>query len=101
MNNFEYPNGPISPEQEELAQFASELFARVVRASQGKATYPLSATPLESGGVVVAQRVRGGGRIFVAPERTVLFVGSQLGTQQALDAFEAGRRTPIESFGPA
>lgn len=97
---MQYPGGRLTSEQEGLAQFGGELFDRLSRKIPSAGRYPLAATSLDSGGVVVAQSVRGGGRIFVAPDKSVLFVSSEVGTQSALEVFRNGRRTPVESFGP-
>jgi hypothetical protein len=41
---------------------------------------------------------RGGGKIYVAPDETVLFVASALDFEAGLAAFREGRRTPSEAF---
>lgn len=89
----------LTPEQEELAAFGKQLFERLGKSLPGLASHSTTATVLASGEVVVAQSVRGGGRIIIAPDKTVLFVGSATGTQAALAAFRDGKRTPLESFG--
>ena len=49
-------------------------------------------------GICVMHDVRGGGKIYVAPDLSVLFVASALDFQKGLEAFLAGRRTPLEKF---
>ena len=49
-------------------------------------------------GICVMHDVRGGGKIYVAPDLSVLFVASTLDFQKGLEAFVAGRRTPLEKF---
>ncbi|MDN4641803.1 hypothetical protein QCD70_16255 [Agreia sp. PsM10] len=49
-------------------------------------------------GICMMHTVRGGGKIYVAPDLSVLFVASALDFQQGLEAFLAGRRTPLEKF---
>ena len=59
----------------------------------------LSTIPLEAdAGVCVVHTARGGGKIYVAPDETVLFVGSSLDFDAGLAAFLAGTRTPPEKF---
>lgn len=54
----------------------------------------------EDHAVVVAHGVRGGGRIYVASDETVLFAGSGAPPHEALAMFRSGRRTPPEQFRP-
>lgn len=42
--------------------------------------------------------VRGGGKIYVAPDESVLFVGSAVDFEAGLGAFRDGVRTPLEKF---
>ncbi|MFG6444965.1 hypothetical protein ACFXP7_06495 [Microbacterium sp. P06] len=51
-------------------------------------------------GVCVFHRVRGGGKIYIAPDESALFVASILDFQKGLALFLAGTRTPPESFRP-
>jgi hypothetical protein len=61
----------------------------------------LSTIVLDGGaGVCVVHTVRGGGSIYVAPDETVLFVGSAMDFETGLRAFLAGTRTPPEKFAP-
>jgi hypothetical protein len=54
---------------------------------------------LEDGaGICVMHAVRGGGKIYVAPDETALFVASAMDFEQGLAAFLAGTRTPPEKF---
>ena len=52
----------------------------------------------DGAGVCLAHAVRGGGKIYVAPDLAVLFVGSALDFEKGLAAFLAGQRTPLEKF---
>jgi hypothetical protein len=52
----------------------------------------------DGAGVCLVHAVRGGGTIYVAPDLSVLFVGSALDFQQGLAEFLAGRRTPLQKF---
>ncbi|MFI5530035.1 hypothetical protein ACIA8O_15975 [Kitasatospora sp. NPDC051853] len=45
-------------------------------------------------GVCVVQAGRGGGKVYVAPDRTVLFVSSGMDFDTGLAAFLGGARTP-------
>lgn len=49
-------------------------------------------------GVCLVHAVRGGGKIYVAPDESVLFVGSAVDFDAGLGAFRDGVRTPIEKF---
>lgn len=50
--------------------------------------------------VVVSHAVRGGGRIYVAADESVLFAGSGAPPHEAIEVFRSGRRTPPEHFRP-
>ena len=52
----------------------------------------------DGAGICLLHTVRGGGKIYVAPDLSVLFVASVLDFQKGLEAFLAGRRTPLEKF---
>jgi hypothetical protein len=59
----------------------------------------LETVVLEDGaGICMMHAVRGGGKIYVAPDLSVLFVASALDFEQGLETFLAGRRTPLEKF---
>jgi hypothetical protein len=49
-------------------------------------------------GICMMHAVRGGGKIYVAPDLSVLFVASVLDYEQGLEAFLTGHRTPLEKF---
>lgn len=49
-------------------------------------------------GVCLVHAARGGGKIYVAPDETVLFVGSAVDFEAGLGAFRDGVRTPLEKF---
>jgi hypothetical protein len=62
----------------------------------------LNLVPLPDGlGVCLVDASRGGGKIYVAPDETVLFVASALNFEAGLAAFREGRRTPPEAFDPS
>jgi hypothetical protein len=62
----------------------------------------LKLIPLSEGlGVCLVDTSRGGGKIYVAPDETVLFVASALDFEAGLAAFREGRRTPREAFDPS
>ncbi|MBZ4488013.1 hypothetical protein LQ938_11970 [Microbacterium sp. cx-55] len=74
-----------------LSAVAEELFAQLAPDAE------LRTIPLEDGaGVCVVHTVRGGGKIYVAPDESVLFVGSAMDFDAGLAAFRAGTRTPPE-----
>jgi hypothetical protein len=61
----------------------------------------LRTIPLDGGaGVCVVHTARGGGKIYVAPDETALFVGSAMDFDAGLAAFLSGTRTPPEKFSP-
>ncbi|MFJ8746153.1 hypothetical protein ACIRL2_43195 [Embleya sp. NPDC127516] len=49
-------------------------------------------------GVCLVHAVRGGGKIYVAPDESALFAGSAVDFETGLDAFRDGARTPLEKF---
>ncbi|MER5502827.1 hypothetical protein ABT096_37385 [Streptomyces sp. NPDC002561] len=49
-------------------------------------------------GVCLVHAARGGGKIYVAPDETALFVGSAVNFEAGLKAFRDGVRTPLEKF---
>lgn len=84
-------NAPIKPEADsrpdpELVAVAEELFARM---PGGEA--PLSSRELREGlGVLVSRQSRGGGKLFVAPDRTLMFSPSAESVEQGFERFRAG-----------
>ncbi|CAL9648577.1 hypothetical protein SUDANB96_06586 [Streptomyces sp. enrichment culture] len=52
----------------------------------------------DGAGVCVVQAGRGGGKVYVAPDRTVMFVPSGMHFYAELAAFLAGARTPGRGF---
>lgn len=50
-------------------------------------------------GVCLVHAVRGGGKIYVAPDESALFAGSAVDFDTGLDAFRDGARTPLGTFG--
>ena len=76
-----------------LADVAARYFAQLAPEAE------LRSISLENGaGVCVVHTARGGGKIYVAPDESVLFVGSALDFDAGLAAFLAGTRTPPEKF---
>jgi hypothetical protein len=62
----------------------------------------LNVVTLEDGaGVCVVHAVRGGGKVYVAPDETVLFAGSSVGFDAGLGAFLDGARTSRDGVRPA
>jgi len=49
--------------------------------------------------VIVRSATREGGSILVGADLTVLYYGKYLSDQRAIEAFDAGRRTPLKKFG--
>ncbi|MGW1191192.1 hypothetical protein [Streptomyces sp. NPDC002559] len=87
----------LTPRQQRLADLGRTLMRRMAGADA-----PLAVTPLpEDDAVLVAHTVRGGGRVYVAADETVLFAGSAAPPHEAIEVFRSGRRTPPEHFRPA
>ncbi|THA73054.1 hypothetical protein E6R60_25705 [Streptomyces sp. A0642] len=85
---------PPTPEQDRLIAFGEALYRRLSPdAALGHVLLP------EDDAVAVVHRVRGGGTILVAADRSVLFSGSAQDLGVALAAFRAGGRTPVERWG--
>ncbi len=83
----------VSPDDARLAAVAERYFAQLT------ADAHLRTIVLDNGaGVCVLHTARGGGKIYVAPDESVLFVGSALDFDAGLAAFLAGTRTPPEKF---
>ncbi|MGN9790592.1 hypothetical protein ACTMTU_05730 [Streptomyces sp. OZ13] len=62
----------------------------------------LNVVELEDGaGVCVVHAVRGGGKVYVAPDGTVLFTGSSVTFDAGLGAFLDGARTARDGARPA
>ncbi|WP_395245807.1 T6SS immunity protein Tdi1 domain-containing protein [Agromyces sp. MMS24-K17] len=79
--------------RDRLVEVGRELFARLTQDPQ------LTIIDLPDGlGVCLVHAVRGGGKIYVAPDETVLFVGSAVDYEAGLGAFRDGVRTPREKF---
>ena len=87
-------SAPAVPDQSRLVEVGRSLFAKL-------ADNPtLNVIELPDGlGVCVVHAVRGGGKIYVAPDETVLFAGSAVDLEAGLGAFRDGVRTPLEKFG--
>ncbi|WP_098023500.1 hypothetical protein [Streptomyces sp. st115] len=95
------PDADLSPRQRELAAFGRSLFARL--AATASAVFDDANTavvPLDDGAVAVARQIRGGGKIYVAADRAVYYVGSAVDFATGLREFRAGARTAHERFLP-
>ncbi|CAM3248115.1 hypothetical protein STSO111631_09620 [Stackebrandtia soli] len=51
-------------------------------------------------GVCVLHTVRGGGKVYVAPDGSALFASSAMDFDAGLSVFRSGQRTPPEKLGP-
>ncbi|MFB7852711.1 MULTISPECIES: hypothetical protein [unclassified Streptomyces] len=93
----EAADAALTPRQQRLAGLGRTLMRRMAGADA-----PLAVTALpEDDAVLVAHTVRGGGRVYVAADETVLFAGSAAPPHEAIEVFRSGRRTPSEHFRPA
>ncbi|MFF4084762.1 hypothetical protein ACFYZN_35990 [Streptomyces sp. NPDC001777] len=93
----EAADAALTPRQRRLAGLGRTLMRRMAGAD-----VPLAVTALpEDDAVLVAHTVRGGGRVYVAADETVLFAGSAAPPHEAIEVFRSGRRTPLEHFRPA
>ncbi|MEU9605671.1 hypothetical protein [Streptomyces sp. NPDC048057] len=78
-----------TPDENRLVAVGRALFARFADAPA------LDVVDLPGGlGVCLVHAVRGGGKIYVAPDETALFVGSAVSFDTGLEAFRSGARTP-------
>ncbi|MFJ5834612.1 hypothetical protein [Streptomyces sp. NPDC093089] len=87
-------SAPITsdPDENRLVAVGRALFATL-------ADDPvLSFVELPDGlGVCLVHAARGGGKIYVAPDETALFVGSAVDFEAGLEAFWGCVRTPLET----
>ncbi|MER7173275.1 hypothetical protein [Streptomyces mesophilus] len=75
-----------------------EHLARVGIAFLGAPTQGAEPNVIEladGAGVCVVQRGRGGGKVYVAPDETLLFVPSAMDFDTGLAVFLDGARTPV------
>ncbi|MGI9821833.1 T6SS immunity protein Tdi1 domain-containing protein [Agromyces sp. Marseille-Q5079] len=80
-------------DQDRLVSVGLALFAKLTDATN------LTVIHLPDGlGVCIVHAVRGGGKIYVAPDESALFVGSSVDYEAGLGAFRDGVRTPLEKF---
>lgn len=85
---------PPSPAQQRLIDVGMAYWRRMVSEDA-----PLGVELLpEDDAVVVSHAVRGGGRIYVATDESVLFAGSAASPHESIEMFRSGRRTPPEQF---
>lgn len=95
-----YPEGTLSAAEQEAADYGAALLCRLARSTSSAVDVELSAIPLGDGDVVVVERIKGGAQLYVATDRSVLYVGSGVSERRADAMFVKGRRTPLSSFGP-
>ncbi|OHU31699.1 hypothetical protein BKG76_00350 [Mycobacteroides franklinii] len=53
---------------------------------------------VRDGIICVSSDIRGVGSALIGPDLLALFFASDVSPDQALEAWESGRRTPLESF---
>lgn len=87
----------LSEAQHRLARHGASLFHSLAAKSGQALDDPLSIIPFD-GGVAVVRALRGGGKIFVADDGSVMYRASSYTFERALEEFRAGERTPPESF---
>jgi hypothetical protein len=91
--NDERKRNVHSEDEQRLTALGHRYFAQLAPDAE------LRTIPLENGaGVCVVHTARGGGKIYVAPDESVLFVGSAMDFDAGLAAFLSGTRTPPEKF---
>jgi hypothetical protein len=87
------PPPPVADPYDRLVEVGRELMAQLTDSAA------ITVSPLpDSLGVRVVHAVRGGAAIYVAPDESVLFTGSAVSPDVALEAFRTGARTPKEKF---
>lgn len=86
-----------TPQEDSLSEVGRRLFTSLAAKSGQTLDDPLNVVPFD-GGVAVVRAVRGGGKIFVAEDGSVMYRGSSYTFERALEEFRAGERTPLESF---
>lgn len=87
----------LSEAQHRLARHGASLFQSLAAKSGQALDDPLDFVPFE-GGVAVVRAVRGGGKILVADDGSVMYRASSYTFERAVEEFRAGERTPPESF---
>ncbi|ANN97526.1 Uncharacterised protein [Mycobacteroides abscessus subsp. massiliense] len=53
---------------------------------------------VRDGVIRVSSDIRGVGSVLIGPDLTALFFASYISPEQAMETWDSGRRTPIESF---
>lgn len=86
-------NAPVKPEADsrpdpELVAIGEEMFARM----PGEAGPVVSRELREGLGVLVSRQSRGGGKLFIAPDRSLMFSPSAESVEQGFERFCAGER---------
>jgi hypothetical protein len=85
----------LSVDRDELITHGREVFARFTDATN------FNVIDLPDGlGILLIHAVRGGGKLYVAPDLSVLFSNSSQNYQTGLAAFQEGRRTTGEKLVP-
>ena len=84
----------VAPEGErldraELEVVGYELFKKMPHDPAPVQTWD----PPDGLGILMGRRSRGGGKLFIAPDRTLLFSPSAESVEQGLERFRAGERT--------
>lgn len=80
-------------DRDRLIEVARGLFAKLTESAN------LNIIDLPDGlGICAVHAVRGGGKIYVAPDESVLFVASAMDFDTGLAAFRSGERTPHIMF---
>lgn len=90
----------FTPAQRNAAAYGRQLFDTLAGEYGVSDDAQITTTAGPAGSVVVARAAKGGGRIYVAEDRSVLYVASHVSTAEADAAFLAGVRTRIEQFTP-
>lgn len=87
----------LSSEARDRADRGIALFQSLAARSGKSFDDPVNIVPF-AGGLAVVRAIRGGGKIFVAEDGSVMYRGSSYTFERALEEFRAGQRTPLESF---
>jgi len=83
-------NGATRTDNEKLAEVGKAFLGTIT-----PTTEPNVIELADGAGVCVVHPARGGGKVYVAPDETVLFVPSSMHFDTGLSAFLNGARTPV------